>query len=122
MKSFEVVVSGMSKPVVISSGQNAQDNFDLIDKYAAGVEGAELFWFHLESFSSPHVILEVPAEVVEKETYIRIAAEYTKSCTKKHKNRPNLVIIYTPLFNVVKTENVGEVFFKSNRKVKKIVI
>ena len=121
MKSFEIVVSGMSKPVIITSGQNAQDNFDLIDKYAEGVEGAELFWFHLESFSSPHVILEVPVEI-EKEAYIRIAAEYTKSSTKKHKNRPNLVIIYTPLFNVVKTENVGEVFFKSNRKVKKIII
>lgn len=124
MKSFEILVDG-SEPIIVAAGQNAQDNFDLIDMYVIKlreVPNRIIYWFHLESFSSPHVVLMMPENMKPEDKHFRIAAEYTKNSTKKHKNHDNLSIIYTPLENVVKTQNIGEVEFKSNRKVKKIVI
>lgn len=124
MKSFEILVDG-SEPIIVAAGQNAQDNFNLIDMYSEKLQELPnriIYWFHLESFSSPHVILMMPENMAPEEKHFRIAAEYTKNSTKKHKHHSNLSVIYTLLANVVKTENIGEVEFKSNRKVKKILI
>lgn len=124
MKSFEILVEG-SDPVVVAAGQNAQDNFDLIDMYSAKLKEVPnriIYWFHLESFPSPHVILMMPENMAPEEKHFRIAAEYTKNSTKKYKHHDNLSIIYTLLANVVKTENTGEVEFKRKRKINKIII
>ena len=118
MKSFEIITD--SDPIIISAGENAQDNFDLIDKSLES--GKNCYWFQLSEYPSPHIIVMLPDGCSIKYEYIRIAAEYTKNSTKKHKNRRDLAIIYTQLSNVIKMENIGEVTFKSNRKVKKIVI
>ena len=97
MKSFEILVDG-SEPIIVAAGQNAQDNFDLIDMYLIKlreVPNRIIYWFHLESFSSPHVVLMMPENMKPEEKHFRIAAEYTKNSTKKHKNHDNLSIIYT---------------------------
>ena len=89
MKSFEILVDG-SDPIIVAAGQNAQDNFNLIDMYSAKLQELPnriIYWFHLESFSSPHVILMMPENMPPEEKHFRIAAEYTKNSTKKHKHR-----------------------------------
>jgi hypothetical protein len=109
-------------------GQNAQDNWDILDK----AEGTDYF-FHLTSFPSCYVIfkcLDIPTnENIIKAAQIDIptneniikAAQICKENTK-YRNLKNLRVDYCPCSNIKKGENIGEVIFHSLRKVKNIKI
>lgn len=98
--------------IVYKVGQNAQENWDLLSL------DENYTWFHLKSFPSCHVIIEkidpTNDEILEG---ANLCLENTK-----YRNLKNIKINYTLIKNIVKSDKVGSVTFKSNRKVKTIMI
>jgi predicted ribosome quality control (RQC) complex YloA/Tae2 family protein len=95
-------------------GENAQDNWNILEK----IEPNHYF-FHLTSFPSPYVILFCDNQPTIEE--ITLAAQLCKKNTK-YRNLKNLRVDYCPCSNITKGKNIGEVIFRSLRKVKNIKI
>ena len=95
-------------------GQNAKENWELIDK-----SKPEYFFFHLSSFPSCYVVLEC-----ENIPYIETIIACAKLCKSrtKYKNVPNLYVDYCTCGNLRKFWKVGEVEFRSNKKTLKIMV
>lgn len=98
-------------------GQNAQENFDIID-----ASKSHDLWFHIEAAPSCHVIAELddPQKYNKKQLH-KIAVQgavlckqYSRFCSDK-----NVVIIYCPISCVEKQDMIGSV---SVNKYKKIII
>ena len=100
---------------VIHLGKTAKKNWELL-------EGSKPhhYFFHLSSFASGYVILEHDFEEVSEKIIIE-CAEICKAGTK-YRNLKNLKVDYCQCSNVMKGDNVGEAIFKSNRKVKVILL
>ena len=107
MKKFEI------DNVIIKLGATAQENWDLIDE-----SNEDFWWIHLAAFPSGHVIIE---EDSPSDKIIQYAGEICKNHTK-YRNMRNLKISVTQCKNLIKGEKKGEVRFKSNRKVKHLLI
>jgi len=95
-------------------GQNAKENWEIF----IGTN-PEYLLFHLTSFSSCYVILET--EIEPSIDIIKSVALLCKQHTK-YKNVPNIKVDYTKCKNIIKGENIGEIIFKSNKKVNKIIV
>jgi predicted ribosome quality control (RQC) complex YloA/Tae2 family protein len=95
-------------------GKSAQNNWDLLDK----AKGTDI-WFHLDSFSSPYVILNT--ENAPNKNDILECAIACKS-NSKFKNIPKLKIVYCPINNLTKGDKVGSVIIKSYRKCNYVII
>jgi predicted ribosome quality control (RQC) complex YloA/Tae2 family protein len=93
-------------------GENAQDNWNIIDFESAHI------WLHLNSFPSCHIIIQ--DENPDNETLI-YAAELCKENTK-YRNLRNLKICYTKCNNLKKGPDVGSVIYKSKRQVKTVLV
>lgn len=94
-------------------GENAKENWYLLDNAKDN-----FLFLHLSSFPSCYVIIEHDSpnkEIIEK------AAILCKNNTK-YKNLRDIKVDYTLCSNVIKTDKVGEVIFKSNKKVNKIKV
>lgn len=98
--------------ITIKIGRNKEENWEMLQT------NPKFTWLHLNSFPSGYVIIE--SENPDNEM-IQYAAYLCKNNTK-YKNVKNLKICYTLIENVIKGEKVGEVYFKSNRKVNTIKI
>lgn len=94
-------------------GENKRENWELLDEAKE-----DDYFFHLSSFSSGYLILELINKDLELET-IKKAALICKNGTK-YRYINDIKIDYCLCGNVSKTENVGEVTFISNRKVKQV--
>lgn len=99
-----IVYKNQTYNVII--GQNAQDNWNIIDNALP-----QDVWFHLQDFSSPHVILK-------NHEFLRITLipkwlliECGIVCKKRssHKKDKNIDIIYTFVKNIKKGVDVGSV-------------
>jgi predicted ribosome quality control (RQC) complex YloA/Tae2 family protein len=108
MKTFQF------KNFICKLGLSAKENWSLLDL----AEKQNIF-FHLSSFPSGYVILEYDEEV--NITMLKIAAQICKEGTK-YRNLRDLKVDYCRCDNVEKGDNMGEIFYKSNRKVKQIKI
>jgi len=97
---------------MIRLGQNAQENWDLVDSDPTYI------WFHLNSYPSGHVVIYNIDPTLEELIY---AANLCKSNTK-YRNLKNIKVCYTNCGNLKKGTTVGSVTYKSNRKVKHIVV
>lgn len=106
----EIIVENISCKL----GQNAVENWKLFSK-----SKPNFLFFHLTSFPSGYLIMECD-EIPELEI-IRIGALACKMNTK-YLNLKGIYVDYTPCSNVKKGEKVGEVEYKSNRKVNKIKV
>jgi len=95
-------------------GQNANENWQIFSS-----ANPEYFLFHLTSFPSCYVILET--EIEPSMDMIKTGALLCKQNTK-YRNVPNIKVDYTKCKNIIKGENVGEIFFISNKKVNKIIV
>jgi predicted ribosome quality control (RQC) complex YloA/Tae2 family protein len=95
-------------------GNTAKENWQLLDD----TEDHHLF-FHISAFPSGYVILE--CEEKPKLSTIQIAAKICKDGTK-YRRLKNLKIDYCQCSNLKKGDKVGEVLFKSNKKVQQIKI
>ena len=99
--------------ITIKIGENANENWELSLK-----SKGEYTWIHLASFPSPHVIIEheSPSTQLINEGGI-LCKLYSK-----YKNLRNLKISVTTCSNLKKGDKPGEIYFKSNRKVKEYTI
>ena len=96
---------------ILIIGQNAKDNHDIINN----ADPTDL-WFHVYNFPSAHVILQPASKKVK---LIYKAAVAAKSHSKAAKFS-NVLIVYTPISNVVPTKTAGVVTF-INIKLLKII-
>ena len=95
-------------------GKNAIENWQLLDE-----SKPEYMFFHLAYFPSCYVILKCnsdPGGDIIKECAL-ICKENTK-----YKNLKDIKVDYTRCDNVIKGGNVGEVYYRSTRKVNQIKI
>lgn len=99
--------------ITIKIGKNQQENWDLIDS-----SHEKFIWLHLNSYPSGHVIIEDENPSSE---VIFAAASLCKKNTK-YRNLKNVKVAYTFIGNLIKGEEIGSVYYKSNRKVKHINI
>ena len=95
-------------------GENAKENWKLLDE-----SKEHYLFFHLQSFPSGYVILEHNNDYTEE--IIIKAGELCKNGTK-YRNLKNIKIDYCRCDNIIKGEKIGEVEFKSFRKVKQLKI
>lgn len=93
-------------------GQNAKENWSLL----TNAKQKHIF-FHLSSFPSCYVILQTDEKVNDD-----IIAQCARICLEntKYKNMCDVYVDYTPVSNTKKGDVVGEVVYKSMRKVSKI--
>lgn len=95
-------------------GQNAKENNQLI----ISCTNSNYIWLHLNSFSSGHILIE--SENINNEL-LQYAGKICLFHTK-YKNQKNIKCCYTTISNLILTEIEGEVEFRSNRKVKYIIL
>ena len=103
---------------VITSYKIAEDSLDHINPYGCvrdNTSKKEYKFFHLSSFPSGYVILEYEEEPTDIMIYTsaKLCKEYSK-----YKNLKNIKVDWCQCDNLQKGEKVGEVYFKSNRKVR----
>ena len=95
-------------------GENANDNWNILDIYSN--INNKYIWFHLNSFSSPYVIMLSSNNI---ECNLNYGAFLCKNNTK-YKNIQNLKICYTTLSKLKKTEKIGEVEIKGKKNIIKL--
>lgn len=115
MKTYEYKIIDTNKMYIIKVGQNAQDNWDIID----AVDGSDI-WFHVKNHPSCHVILKTNGEQLDviDNSVLRHCAKLCKDGSKFRYNRSN-TIIYTEVNNVKKDVKgeTGSVFVKRTKKI-----
>jgi len=107
------------KTIIIESytvyvGQTKKENWELLDE-----SNASDIFFHLRSFPSGYVIMKSKEGDVPSQKVLNQCAQLCKQHTK-YKRMSSLYVDYTPCDNLIKGNNVGEVIYKSNRKVNKL--
>lgn len=100
--------------ILCKIGNNSKENWALLDN----VQNQNFWFFHLTSFPSCYVIAE--QEIIDNET-IKAIAILCKQHTK-YKNLKHVKVDYCICNNVEKGELSGEIIYKSNRKIKTIVV
>jgi predicted ribosome quality control (RQC) complex YloA/Tae2 family protein len=99
--------------ITIELGQNAKENALLVSD-----SKPDYTWLHLESFPSGHVIIQCDEPSNE------VLAHAMKICLDgtKYKNMKDVKVSVTKVSNLKLTNVLGEVEFKSNRKVQSLKI
>ena len=103
--------------IIYVIGQNAKDNWNILDLYKK--ENDKYIWFHLNSFSSPYIIMCCSLdnlEISQINNYLNFGAQLCKN-NSKYRNLPNLKIIYTSLKKLTKTDKLGEVIISGKKKI-----
>ncbi len=107
MKTFSHTIGGIEYTIEV--GQNAKENWDLIDN-----SDPNDLWFHLDEYPSAHVVLSqnilFSYEIPEyPNQIIAIASDYCKSYSKHAKNLSKVKIVYTQIKNLSKAKEIGSV-------------
>ena len=107
MKIESVFISRLNQSVTYHVGQNAKDNFAVIDS----AETPHDIWFHSAEESSCHVVCLVPPDIDKKSRHLIVkqGALLCKMHTPKMRCMKNADIIYTEIGNVKKTHIDGQV-------------
>lgn len=92
-------------------GSNAKENWQLLSE-----SNPTDIIFHLHSFPSCYVILKNDSDTFPNSDIIQETAIICKTNTK-YKNLKNIKVDYTFCRNVEKGNVVGEMIYKSNKKV-----
>jgi len=105
MKTQDIYVEPLKQSFVYWIGQNAQDNFDLIEK-----SDPEYFWFHVNDSSSAHIVVSIPENFNKKEQryLIKKGAELAKQHSSR-KSDKDVTIVYTKIKNVTRMDIIGTV-------------
>lgn len=112
MKILRIFDSKLELNLDIYVGENAQDNWNIID-----ISSQNDIWFHLDNKPSSHVILCIPESnnKINKQTIL-----YCASICKQHSkfsNHKNIPIIYTEIKNISKGIDIGSVYTKKIKRV-----
>ena len=112
------------KDIKFLIGQNAQENWDLLDE--SFILNPDYIWFHLNSFPSPYVImhssikeLKLLYTTAEIEEILLFGAAVCKE-NSKYKFLKELKICYTSLQKLEKTDTVGEILIKGKKHIIKL--
>jgi predicted ribosome quality control (RQC) complex YloA/Tae2 family protein len=113
MLSFEIYIPSLKSNITFDVGQNAKENFDLID--AAHIED---HWFHVEGLPSGHVIAHT-SHVSDRTILNKIVKQGALLCKQqsKYSAQKNLEIVYTRVKNVEKTNIIGNVILQESKKI-----
>jgi predicted ribosome quality control (RQC) complex YloA/Tae2 family protein len=115
MKNFQVYDSILKDTFDIVIGTSAEENWQIID----GASNEDI-WFHLDEYSSSHVILNtknLKLKDFNKQTFIHCASLCKQH--SKYKNTKNIEIIYTQIKNIKKGNTIGSVeIIGSSKKLK----
>jgi predicted ribosome quality control (RQC) complex YloA/Tae2 family protein len=98
-------------------GENAKDNWNLLQNVKKELNGLNWIWFHLDNFSSAYVVLCATKKESTKQSIIR-GAQLCKE-HGKYRDVPKISVIYTEVKNVKRAEKVGQV---TTCKTVKIVV
>jgi predicted ribosome quality control (RQC) complex YloA/Tae2 family protein len=114
MKIESVYISRLNQYVTYHIGQNAKDNFAVIDSTESSLD----IWFHSAEESSCHVVCLVPPDMDKKtiRLIIKQGALLCKINTPKLKCLKKTEIIYTEIENVKKTHIDGQVSLEGGCK------
>ena len=113
MKTLHRYVSALGDDIEYIVGQNASDNFTIIDN-----SNDKDIWFHIHNEPSGHVIANMPGEInLTKKQLRQIITPGALVCKEhsKYKSQRNLEIIYTYVKNVEKTDTVGKVSITNSK-------
>ena len=107
MKQHDNYFQNLNLNITFYIGENAQDNFDIIDK----CDENDL-WFHSKDQSSCHVVAIISDNIkqIKKQkmhSIIHYGALLCKQNTNKLVKQSNVEIIYTKIKNIQKTNVVG---------------
>lgn len=99
----------------IKIGQNAKENWNLIDDS----DPFDL-WFHLDDYPSSHVIisqdLNSDPDIFYPNQIISLAADYCKTHSKQ-KNLSKIKVVYTQIQNLTKGKEIGSVFVSEKKYI-----
>lgn len=93
-------------------GKNAHENWNILSK-----ADQEWHFFHLTSFPSCYVVLKTRDNV--SQDILLTCATICRDNTK-HKKSKTVTVDHTLCGNVKKGNVIGELYYKSNRKVEKL--
>lgn len=99
--------------VVFMRGENAIENWQMLE-----TEDPEHFFFHLSSFPSCYVSMRYATSTKE---LLIIGSNICKDGTK-FKNISNLKVDICKFSNLRKGSKVGEVIYRSNRQIIKLMV
>ena len=93
-------------------GDDAKDNFVIID-YA----NPEDLWFHVQGFSSCHVIANISKLELDKKQLRQIITQGAVLCKQnsRYAYMNDLAIVYTKVKNIKKTNIVGTVITENTK-------
>jgi predicted ribosome quality control (RQC) complex YloA/Tae2 family protein len=103
----EYIVELPEDNIIIHVGENAKDNWKLLDE-----SNQNFIWFHLKNLTSPYVIInhsDPPKNVVN------YAAALCKSHSKYNQIK-KVNVIYTQVKNLRKADKEGSVYIKGKTK------
>jgi len=110
MITKRIFIPAIEREITFYIGQNAQDNFDMIDM-CKGID----MWFHVHNESSCHVIAVIPGDnTYNKKQFAKIIIQGALCCKQNSnvKNKQGVEICYSRLINIVKTHVVGQVYMR----------
>lgn len=97
-------------------GESKSENWDILTRASQ----TDVF-FHLSSFPSCYVILQSTNRAEPTNDTLLLCARTCLEHTK-FKAMKNIYVDYTSVSNVVKADTIGEIVYKSRRKVHKIMV
>ena len=107
MRKVNIYIDAIKEYIEFRIGQNAKDNFDLIDN-----SKTDDIWFHISQSSSCHVVASIPTDkTYDKKILKRIAVQGAVICKQfsKYNSDGAVSVIYTRIKNVVKAPTIGTV-------------
>jgi len=109
MKKIPRYINALRSEIIYDVGESAEENFDILDD-ATG----EDMWFHVQGFSSCHVIARIDGIELDKKQLRQVITQGCMLCKQysRYAYMNNLVVIYTRVKNVRKTNIVGRVVTK----------
>lgn len=113
MKEYEYESQYDETRYIIRVGENAQENWDLIDDSSQND-----IWFHVEGHPSCHVVLSMSDRKKLPHKSVIIYCALLCKDGSKVSNHKNIKIIYTEIKNVRKGDTPGSVFTKNTKTIK----
>lgn len=114
MKEDKITDRNLDLELIYWIGENAQDNWDIIDK-----ANPKDIWFHLANEPSAHIILRLPEDIknirkqLSKQTLLHcgmVCKQHSKFATA-----PKKKVVYTEILNISKGDKPGAVFTRKQQ-------
>ena len=114
MKVQTRYIPSLKKEVQFTIGQDAEDNFTIIDNSEPND-----IWFHLADESSAHVIAKIPDIKLDKKQKRQIITQGAVICKEnsKSKSKKGVSIIYAEIQNVSKSTPIGTVIVNNKKTI-----